>query len=90
MAAMTMLAMSSPVNADAKLPYHPYARPAKQIVQVKSDNKSQQPVYLTPHIHIHAAPQQSAEDIAKEVMRQLNILQRQASTRGRSNYRDQE
>ncbi|MBC3250985.1 hypothetical protein H8I91_11985 [Serratia fonticola] len=90
MAAMTMLAMSTPVHADAKLPYHPYARPAKQIVQVKGDSKSQQPVYLTPHIHIHAAPQQSAEDIAKEVMRQLNILQRQASTRGRSNYRDQE
>ncbi|TXE26941.1 phage tail tape measure protein [Serratia ureilytica] len=90
MAAMTMLALSAPAHADDELPYHPYARPASQIVQVKGDSKSQPPVYLAPQIHIHAAPNHSAEDIAKEVMHQLTILQRQTGARRRSDYRDQE
>ncbi|WP_196231776.1 hypothetical protein, partial [Providencia alcalifaciens] len=41
-------------------------------------------------IHIHAAPNQSAADIAKEVTKQLAHAQRRAESRRLSQYQDNE
>ncbi|HEM6828683.1 TPA: phage tail tape measure protein [Citrobacter koseri] len=74
-------------------PLHPYSLPAvayKQSQPAKS--ASVQPVIryeINAPIHITAQPGQSAQDIAREVARQLDERERKARAKARSNFSDQ-
>lgn len=73
-------------------PLHPFSLPirAYQTQTVKPD--SQPPVIryeINAPIHITAQPGQSAQDIAREVARQLDERERRARAKARSNYSDQ-
>ncbi|HAT3724593.1 TPA: phage tail tape measure protein [Citrobacter koseri] len=74
-------------------PLHPYSLPAmayKQSQPVKS--ASVQPVIryeINAPIHITAQPGQSAQDIAREVARQLDERERKARAKARSSFSDQ-
>lgn len=87
-AALTLGAM--PATADK--PIHPYALPPKNYVSTsvnitqRHSEASRSPI----EIHIHAAPNQSAADIAKEVTKQLAHAQRRAESRRLSQYQDNE
>ncbi|MTB46049.1 phage tail tape measure protein [Providencia sp. wls1950] len=85
-AALTLGSMS----AVADKPIHPYAIPAKNyvstpvnITQNRSES-SRSPI----EIHIHPTPNQSAADIAKEVARQLEDVERRKQSRRLSQYQD--
>ena len=87
-AALTLGAM--PATADK--PIHPYALPPKNYVSTsvnitqRHSEANRSPI----EIHIHAAPSQSAADIAKEVAKQLAYAQRRAESRRLSQYQDNE
>lgn len=87
-AALTLGAMPSTANQ----PIHPYALPPKNYVSTsvnitqRHSEASRSPI----EIHIHAAPSQSAADIAKEVAKQLAYAQRRAESRRLSQYQDNE
>ncbi|ETT04472.1 tail tape measure protein, TIGR01760 family [Providencia alcalifaciens F90-2004] len=87
-AALTLGAMPSTANQ----PIHPYALPPKNYVSTsvnitqRHSEASRSPI----EIHIHAAPSQSAADIAKEVAKQLAYAQRRAESRRLSQYQDSE
>ncbi|ATG14944.1 tail tape measure protein, TIGR01760 family [Providencia alcalifaciens RIMD 1656011] len=87
-AALTLGAMPSTANQ----PIHPYALPPKNYVSTsvnitqRHSEASRSPI----EIHIHAAPSQSAADIAKEVAKQLAYAQRRAESRRLSQYHDNE
>ncbi|MFG1173868.1 phage tail tape measure protein [Erwiniaceae bacterium CAU 1747] len=74
-------------------PLHPFSLPAlvyKQSQPAKS--ASLPPVIhceINAPIHITAQPGQSAQDIAREVARQLDARERKAMARARSNFSDQ-
>ncbi len=74
-------------------PLHPYSLPAmayKQSQPVKSASVPSVIRYeINAPIHITAQPGQSAQDIAREVARQLDERERKARAKARSNFSDQ-
>lgn len=77
--------------ADAA-PLHPFSLPARayQTQPVKADSPPSVIRYeINAPIHIVAQPGQSAQDIAREVARQLDERERRARAKARSNFSDQ-
>ena len=73
-------------------PLHPFSLPAKayQTQPVKADSPPSVIRYeINAPIHIVAQPGQNAQDIAREVARQLDERERRARAKARSNFSDQ-
>ncbi|WP_449553801.1 phage tail tape measure protein [Lelliottia amnigena] len=73
-------------------PLHPFSLPVRayQPQPVKADSLPTIIRYeINAPIHITAQPGQSAQDIAREVARQLDERERRARAKARSNYSDQ-
>ncbi|EIZ7347661.1 phage tail tape measure protein [Salmonella enterica] len=73
-------------------PLHPFSLPASayQTQPVKADSQPSVIRYeINAPIHIVAQPGQSAQDIAREVARQLDERERRARAKTRSNFSDQ-
>ena len=73
-------------------PLHPFSLPARayQTQPVKADSPPSVIRYeINAPIHIVAQPGQSAQDIAREVARQLDERERWARAKARSNFSDQ-
>lgn len=73
-------------------PLHPFSLPARayQMQPVKADSPPSVIRYeINAPIHIVAQPGQSAQDIAREVARQLDERERRARAKARSNFSDQ-
>ncbi|EHM50741.1 phage tail tape measure protein [Yokenella regensburgei] len=73
-------------------PLHPFSLPARayQAQPVKADSQPSVIRYeISAPIHITAQPGQSAQDIAREVARQLDERERRARAKARSNFSDQ-
>ncbi|MBL5920771.1 phage tail tape measure protein [Lelliottia amnigena] len=73
-------------------PLHPFSLPVRayQPQPVKDDSPTTIIRYeINAPIHITAQPGQSAQDIAREVARQLDERERRARAKARSNYSDQ-
>ena len=73
-------------------PLHPFSLPVRayQTQTVKADSPPPVIRYeINAPIHITAQPGQSAQDIAREVARQLDERERRAWAKARSNYSDQ-
>lgn len=73
-------------------PLHPFSLPVRayQTQPVKADSSPTIIRYeINAPIHITAQPGQSAQDIAREVARQLDERERRARAKARSNYSDQ-
>lgn len=73
-------------------PLHPFSLPARayQTQPVKADGPPSVIRYeINAPIHIVAQPGQSAQDIAREVARQLDERERRARAKARSNFSDQ-
>lgn len=73
-------------------PLHPFSLPARayQTQPVKADSPPSVIRYeINAPIHIVAQPGQSAQDIAREVARQLDERERRARVKARSNFSDQ-
>lgn len=73
-------------------PLHPFSLPARayQTQPVKDDSPPSVIRYeINAPIHIVAQPGQSAQDIAREVARQLDERERRARVKARSNFSDQ-
>lgn len=73
-------------------PLHPFSLPASayQTQPVKADSPSSVIRYeINAPIHIVTQPGQSAQDIAREVARQLDERERRARAKARSNFSDQ-
>nr|ELR5111140.1 phage tail tape measure protein [Providencia stuartii] len=87
-AALTFGPMSTAANA----PIHPYALPANSYQNSSTTiNHNSSSVNTAPiEIHIHAAPSQSPQDIAREVARQIEQLQRREQSKRLSRYQDSE
>ncbi|MCQ1563086.1 hypothetical protein NOE45_16910, partial [Escherichia coli] len=79
--------------APAELPpLHPLALPAKGGEAIVSRAATVPPVYrieAPTQIIIQTQPGQSAQDIAREVARQLDERERRLKAKARSNYSDQ-
>jgi len=74
------------------VPLHPFSLPVRayQTQTVKADSPPPVIRYeINAPIHITAQPGQSAQDIAREVARQLDERERRARAKARSNYSDQ-
>lgn len=72
-------------------PLHPYSVPARTqpAPSAKADRQQQVIKYeINAPIHIVAQPGQSAQDIAREVARQLDERERRARAKTRSNFSD--
>ncbi|MEG2469501.1 MAG: phage tail tape measure protein [Comamonas sp.] len=79
------------VPADAA-PLHPMSLPAATYRAPQEKTASQPPAVryeINAPIHIVAQPGQSAQDIAREVARQLDERERRARAKARSSYSDQ-
>ncbi|HEN3626604.1 TPA: phage tail tape measure protein [Yersinia enterocolitica] len=76
----------------AAAPLHPYSLPAAQYRSHnngKSGNQQQNPVSTgAPIINIYPLPQHDAQDIAREVARQLAAYQRQTQSKSNRSYQD--
>lgn len=73
-------------------PLHPFSLPVRayQTQPAKADSQPAIIRYeINAPIHITAQPGQSAQDIAREVARQLDERERQARAKARSNFSDQ-
>lgn len=73
-------------------PLHPFSLPSRayQTQPVKADSPPSVIRYeINAPIHIVAQPGQSAQDIAREVARQLDERERRARAKARSNFSDQ-
>lgn len=73
-------------------PLHPFSLPVRayQTQPVKADSQPAIIRYeINAPIHITAQPGQSAQDIAREVARQLDERERRARAKARSNFSDQ-
>jgi TP901 family phage tail tape measure protein len=73
-------------------PLHPMSLPAATYRAPQAKAVSQPPAMryeINAPIHIVAQPGQSAQDIAREVARQLDERERRARAKARSNYSDQ-
>ncbi|HAT4607309.1 TPA: phage tail tape measure protein [Citrobacter freundii] len=87
---MGVAAAAAPAEA---APLHPYSLPAMAYKQSQpAKSASVQPVIryeINAPIHITAQPGQSAQDIAREVARQLDERERKARAKARSSFSDQ-
>ncbi len=84
-----MGAAAAPAEA---APLHPFSLPVRayQTQPAKADSQPAIIRYeINAPIHITAQPGQSAQDIAREVARQLDERERRARAKARSNYSDQ-
>jgi TP901 family phage tail tape measure protein len=84
-----MGAAAAPAEA---APLHPFSLPVRayQTQPVKADSQPAIIRYeINAPIHITAQPGQSAQDIAREVARQLDERERRARAKARSNFSDQ-
>ncbi|QXB23290.1 phage tail tape measure protein [Lelliottia amnigena] len=84
-----MGAAAAPAEA---APLHPFSLPVRayQTQQVKADSQPAIIRYeINAPIHITAQPGQNAQDIAREVARQLDERERQARAKARSSFSDQ-
>jgi TP901 family phage tail tape measure protein len=73
-------------------PLHPMSLPAATYRAPQDKSTSQPPAVhyeINAPIHIVAQPGQSAQDIAREVAKQLDERERRAMAKARSNYSDQ-
>ncbi|GKJ44175.1 phage tail tape measure protein [Klebsiella variicola] len=74
-------------------PLHPYSLPAMAYKQSQPAKSASVPPVIryeiNAPIHITAQPGQSAQDIAREVARQLDARERKARAKARSNFSDQ-
>lgn len=73
-------------------PLHPFSLPVRAYQTQTAKADSPPPVIryeINAPIHITAQPGQSAQDIAREVARQLDERERRARAKARSNYSDQ-
>lgn len=73
-------------------PLHPFSLPVRAYQTQTVKANSPPPVIryeINAPIHITAQPGQSAQDIAREVARQLDERERRARVKARSNYSDQ-
>lgn len=91
MAAVAALGMSAAVPA-AAAPLHPFSLPAAEyrpapVVVVKAASASPAAGNHT-EIHIHAAPNQSPQDIARMVMQAMDERDRKQQARARSGFSD--
>lgn len=91
MAAVAALGMSAVVPA-AAAPLHPFSLPATEyrsapVVAVKAASTSPAAGNHT-EIHIHAAPNQSPQDIARMVMQAMDERDRKQQARARSGFSD--
>ncbi|TZD51985.1 phage tail tape measure protein [Escherichia coli] len=80
---------AAPVDA---APLHPFSLPVKAGAAMMGQSASVQPVIRVDaptQIIIHAQPGQNAQDIAREVARQLDERDRRIRAKARSNYSDQ-
>ena len=78
-------------SADA-LPLHPYSLPGRAYPTQPANSASQSSAIryeVNAPIHIIAQPGQSAQDIAREVARQLDERERRVRAKARSSYSDQ-
>ncbi|WP_447878442.1 phage tail tape measure protein [Serratia fonticola] len=92
-AAAAMMAFGFPTQS-AAAPMHPYVVGAgKKAISAQSPGSrggsAASPFIFAPQIHVHATPGQNVEDIANQVMRKLQALERQAKARARSTFNDQ-
>ncbi|ATM78981.1 hypothetical protein CRN79_25485 [Serratia fonticola] len=92
-AAAAMMAFGFPTQS-AAAPMHPYVVGAgKKAISAQSPGSrggsTASPFIFAPQIHVHATPGQNVEDIANQVMRKLQALERQAKARARSAFNDQ-
>lgn len=91
--AAVVAGMMGVAAAPAELPpLHPLALPAKGGEAIVSRAATVPPVYrieAPTQIIIQTQPGQSAQDIAREVARQLDERERRLKAKARSNYRDQ-
>ncbi|MFS9433824.1 phage tail tape measure protein [Citrobacter sp. C348] len=84
-----MGAAVAPVDAP---PLHPFSLPVKSGATMMGQAASAQPVFhvdAPTQIIIQAQPGQNAQDIAREVARQLDERDRRIRAKARSNYSDQ-
>lgn len=84
-----MMGTAAPVEA---APLHPFSLPAASYrINAERPASQQLVTHIAIHapIEIHAAPGQNAQDIAREVARQLDVRERRAMAKTRSNYSDQ-
>jgi phage-related tail protein len=91
-AAAAMLALAIPQQA-AAMPIHPYTigagkKTPRNATPSTVGNASGGQFVFAPQIHVHAGPGQSADEIANQVLRKLQELERQARARSRSSYSD--
>ncbi|EJV4780953.1 TPA: phage tail tape measure protein [Escherichia coli] len=80
---------AAPVDA---APLHPFSLPVKSGAVMMGQGASAQPVFhvdAPTQIIIQAQPGQNAQDIAREVARQLDERDRRIRAKARSNYSDQ-
>ncbi|EPJ4165309.1 phage tail tape measure protein [Citrobacter freundii] len=94
LAGATALAFGSLAMPVAAKPLHPFSLPAQEYrenSQPASQNGNRTAAGTLPPvtIHIHPSPAQSPADIAREVARQLDELNRKAAARARSSFKDQ-
>lgn len=92
-AALAAAALSfGSATASADKPIHPFALPTSHYQSAsKTINQSQtQASSQAIAINIYATPNQSAQDIAREVARQLAKIQQQEQSRRLSQYQDSE
>jgi TP901 family phage tail tape measure protein len=83
--------MGAALPAEAA-PLHPMSLPAATYRAPQDKSASQPPVVryeINAPVHIVAQPGQSAQDIAREVARQLDERERRARAKARSNFSDQ-
>lgn len=76
----------------AAVPLHPMSLPAATYRTPQEKSASQSPAVryeINAPIHIVAQLGQSAQDIVREVARQLDVRERRARAKARSNYSDQ-
>ena len=81
--------VAAPVDA---APLHPFSLPVKSDAAMMGQSASVQPVIRVDaptQIIIQAQPGQNAQDIAREVARQLDERDRRIRAKARSNYSDQ-
>ncbi|MBJ2724827.1 phage tail tape measure protein, partial [Salmonella enterica subsp. enterica serovar Typhimurium] len=74
------------------VPLHPFSLPARAYQPPLAKADSPPPVIryeINARIHIVAQPGQNAQDIAREVARQLDERERRARAKARSNFSDQ-
>jgi TP901 family phage tail tape measure protein len=86
-------AMGAAAAPSEAAPLHPYSLPAVAYTQSQPAKSASVPPVIryeiNAPIHITAQPGQSAQDIAREVARQLDERERRARAKARSNYSDQ-